>query len=123
MDPVPYLKYKREFVDLPDGGHMSLDWSPIHNRYEEVDDMRILVILHGLTGGSECNYMKHAALNGYRFGFRTVSVNFRGIDSPLKNHVQTDFSKTDDIAFVLDEIQKKYPKAKLYGMGISMGAN
>lgn len=42
--------------------------------------MRILLICHGLTGGSDCNYMKHAALNGYRFGFRTVSLNDRGIN-------------------------------------------
>ena len=46
--------------------------------------MRILVILHGLTGGSSTNYIKHAALNGYRFGFRTVCINNRGIDSELK---------------------------------------
>lgn len=42
--------------------------------------MRILLICHGLTGGSETNYMTHAALNGYRFGFRTVSMNERGIN-------------------------------------------
>lgn len=123
IDPVPYLKYHREFVDLPDGGHMSLDWAPVHNRYVEEDDMRVLVILHGLTGGSECNYVKHAALNAYRFGFRTVCVNHRGIDSPMKNHVSTNYSKTDDISHVIEEIQRKYPKAKLYGLGISMGAN
>ena len=46
--------------------------------------MRILVILHGLTGGSLTNYMGNAALNGYRFGFRTVCVNMRGVDSPMK---------------------------------------
>lgn len=72
IDPVPYLKYNRTYVDMKDGGNMTLDWAPIHNKFEETDDMRILLIVHGLTGGSESNYMKHAALNGYRFGFRTV---------------------------------------------------
>ena len=42
--------------------------------------MRILLICHGLSGGSDTNYMKHAALNGYRFGFRTVCLNDRGIN-------------------------------------------
>lgn len=104
MDPIPYIKYDREFVDLPDGGHMSLDWSPVHNRYEDTDDMRICVILHGLTGGSLCNYTKHAALNAYRFGFRTVCVNFRGIDSPMKNGNINDFSKVEDLNHVINEI-------------------
>lgn len=59
--------------------------------------MRILIILHGLTGGAHSNYMKHAALNGYRFGFRTVCINLRGIDSPMKNGNITDYRSSADL--------------------------
>lgn len=40
--------------------------------------MPILIILHGLTGASESNYIRHAALYGSRKGFRTICLNLRG---------------------------------------------
>ena len=61
-----------------------LDWAPLHNKFEDKQDMRIAVLLHGLTGGSNSNYMKDCALSCYRNGFRTVIVNMRGINSELK---------------------------------------
>lgn len=81
FDPAPYVPFEREYFKLADQGQIGLgnikimtkkikmhkfydfiliDWGPIHKIFEKDDPetMRILVILHGLTGGSETNYMR-----------------------------------------------------------------
>ena len=35
----------------------------------------------------------------------------------------TDFTSNDDILLAINSIKSKYPKANVYGLGISMGAN
>lgn len=35
----------------------------------------------------------------------------------------TDFTSNDDILLAISNIKEKYPKANVYGLGISMGAN
>lgn len=59
--------------------------------------MRIAVLLHGLTGGSNSNYMKDCALSCYRNGFRTVIVNMRGINSELLTPQYENFGTTEDL--------------------------
>ena len=67
-----------------------LDWAPIHHIYaknsqEEKERMNILVITHGVTGGSETNYIRHAVLKAMKNGYRVVVFNNRGVaGSPLK---------------------------------------
>lgn len=125
FDPVPYVPLERESVRLPDSGEIALDWGPIHKIHESKDPqkMRILVIAHGLTGGSETNYIRHAVLNASRFGFRPVVYHNRGINSPLTSEKYHNHGEIEDIEYILDYIQKKNPEAKIYGLGISMGAN
>ena len=76
FDPTPYVPFEREYLKLADQGQIGLgnrkkyfsifsdsiwiDWGPIHKIFEKDDPetMRILVITHGLTGGSETNYIR-----------------------------------------------------------------
>jgi len=112
-------------VKLPDGGQIALDWGPIHKSYEGKDGnkMRILVITHGLTGGSETNYIRHAVLNASRYGFRPVVYHNRGINSELITNKYHNHGDIDDIKHILEYLAIKNPEAGIYGMGISMGAN
>ena len=125
IDPVPYVPFNREQVKLPDHGEIALDWGPIHKSYEGVDEkkMRILIITHGLTGGSECNYIRHAVLNASRYGFRPVVYHNRGVNSELTTSKYHNHGEIDDIKYIIEHIQKINPEAAIYGMGISMGAN
>ncbi len=44
-----------------------------------------MVITHGVTGGSETNYIRHAVLKAMKNGYRVVVFNNRGVaGSPLK---------------------------------------
>lgn len=42
------------------------------------------MVVHGLTGGSDTNYIKDAAVAGQKEGFRVVCMNYRGINSEMK---------------------------------------
>jgi predicted alpha/beta-fold hydrolase len=50
------VDYERELITLPDGGTLSIDW---HTKEVE-DDANVVIILHGLTGGSHCLYIRYA---------------------------------------------------------------
>lgn len=52
-----YLYFLRELVDTPDGGIFSLDWTPTKEGLEN-DKTPTLVVLHGLTGGSDESYIR-----------------------------------------------------------------
>jgi predicted alpha/beta-fold hydrolase len=41
---------KRSFFKFKDEGTGTLDWGPIHNSFEETDEMPIVIIFPGLTG-------------------------------------------------------------------------
>ena len=47
--------FKRERVFFKDGGHICMDWAEDRT---ESDKPPILMIMHGLTGGSETNYIR-----------------------------------------------------------------
>jgi hypothetical protein len=48
---APTFKFTRETLETPDGGEVSLDWF-YDNAIEKTNSRAIIVILHGLTGGS-----------------------------------------------------------------------
>lgn len=74
--PTPYLKshylqsiyelysphievpFERERVFFTDGGHVSLDWLGKSDVHEEKP---VILIMHGMTGGSETKYIRALA--------------------------------------------------------------
>jgi predicted alpha/beta-fold hydrolase len=43
------------------------------------DVNKLIVITHGLTGGTDCNYIKDTMEKLYKAGFNVVCVNQRGV--------------------------------------------
>eukprot|EP01017_Pseudomicrothorax_dubius_P011314 TRINITY_DN14204_c0_g1_i2.p1 TRINITY_DN14204_c0_g1~~TRINITY_DN14204_c0_g1_i2.p1 ORF type:complete len:398 (+),score=70.10 TRINITY_DN14204_c0_g1_i2:60-1196(+) len=127
-DPTPYIPFTREDVTMSDNGTISLDWAEIPEFYqrkgeESVASQKICVITHGLTGGSDCNYVRLAVKAALKGGFRAVVVNARGLgENKLSTWKPQNISSSDDLAEALDFVQKKFPDASIYGIGISMGA-
>eukprot|EP00644_Phytophthora_capsici_P019159 jgi/Phyca11/49611/gw1.447.3.1 len=61
----PQINYKRQLLDMPDGGVVSLDWALLPGKsssttgssWIDVDQTRrTVLLLPGLTGGSPANY-------------------------------------------------------------------
>ncbi|CAD7013683.1 unnamed protein product [Ceratitis capitata] len=72
---IPNLNYRREILTLKDGGEVALDW------LEENcgDDAPCIIILPGLTGESQAEYIKCLVIAANNAGMRVVVFNNRGL--------------------------------------------
>ena len=68
------LNYNREFINLPDSGLMSIDWT-----LNLDDTKKILIVAPGLAGDSSCQYIRLIALKAMELGFRVAVLQGRGI--------------------------------------------
>lgn len=127
IDRRAYLRYDREIVMTPDGENLAVDWATIHARFEDSDaqeEMPVVILLPGITGSSNSNYIKEAGDRLRKAGFRPVVFNFRGraIAQISENLFDYRYMK-EDLDVVVKHVQKKYPKANLYFNGFSLGAS
>nr|VWP02056.1 Trehalose synthase/amylase TreS (EC (EC (Maltose alpha-D-glucosyltransferase) (MTase) [Ganoderma boninense] len=118
-----------KLIRLLDGGTLSLDFTPPEDERYLSDDP-IIVTFHGLTGGSNEAYVRSilapacASVEDGGLGYRAVVVNFRGCaGTPVTSEKLYHCGNTDDARQALMYISHRYPKAKLIGLGFSLGAN
>lgn len=78
---LPELKYRRELLTLKDGGEVALDWTD----YDCQEDSPVVLILPGLTGASQSEYIKCLVTAAGTIGTRVAVFNNRGLGGvPLK---------------------------------------
>ncbi|KAJ7475904.1 AB-hydrolase YheT [Mycena latifolia] len=124
---VDQVWYQRQLLRLLDGGTLGLDFTP-PDASTVRDDAPIIVVQHGLTGGSHEPYVRAilapacTPVDQGGLGYRAVVVNFRGC-VPLTSAKFYTAAQTDDLRQALIYITKLYPKAPLLGLGFSMGGN
>lgn len=148
----PEIKYKREYIKTHDGGVFSFDWVVNDEMKEETNPTsalktseessenydrpnkihmnssppdKLLVILHGLTGGSESTYIREIIeeFKGYP-GYKIVAINYRGIaESPLLTPFIYHAGYTEDLHTAMKHLKNNYPNLRCYAIGTSMGAN
>jgi len=87
MRPAPAVRYRREMVAMADGGQVTLDWAPSPGADAALDtlppgaddDAPIVLLMHGLAGASNENYIRSfAARAGTTRRWRVVVYNRRG---------------------------------------------
>jgi len=61
---------------MRDGGCIALDWH--RSGHEAAPDAPILLVLHGITGGSQEGYVKWVCHTAAERRWRPVVMNFRG---------------------------------------------
>ncbi|KAA1471193.1 AB-hydrolase YheT [Dentipellis sp. KUC8613] len=127
---VDQVVYDRKLLKLKDGGTLGLDFTPPASERSVDDDTPIVVVLHGLSGGSHESYVRAilapaiTPVNEGGLGYRAVVVNFRGCAGvPLTSPQLYSAGHTDDIRQAVWYISHLYPKAPLLGVGFSLGAN
>jgi predicted alpha/beta-fold hydrolase len=118
--------FKREYIKSYDEGEYSLDWVVEDPRdFTEIKNKKIMLILHGLTGGSQTIYMRDI-IDGYKKlkDFKICVLHSRGInDTPLKTPKSMHVSFTMDLDHCIKMLKKRFPEIPLYTTGVSMGAN
>ncbi|KAF8305023.1 AB-hydrolase YheT [Clavulina sp. PMI_390] len=128
---VDEIVYERTLLRLPDGGTIGLDFTPTKEEAPDMaDDTPIVVVQHGLTGGSYESYVRSVLAGACKpkseggLGFRGVVVNFRGCANvPVTSPQFYSAAPTDDLRCGTLYLSHKYPNAPLIGLGFSLGAN
>jgi predicted alpha/beta-fold hydrolase len=90
------------------------------------DSSPMLVVLHGLSGGSHEQYLRHALrpLVYGEGGWKACVVNARGCSwSKITTPWMFNARATWDIRQVVKWLRKTWPKRRLYAAGYSLGAN
>ncbi|KAI5886093.1 AB-hydrolase YheT [Schizophyllum commune H4-8] len=126
---VHRFQYRRQFIRMRDGGTVGMDWAPA-DQFSVSDTAPIIVIKHGITGGSHEPYVRcildvaTAPVSQGGLGYRAVVCNFRGCAGiPITSPRLYSSGATDDLRQELAYIRSLYPNAPLIGLGFSLGAN
>ncbi|KAL1939435.1 hypothetical protein VTO73DRAFT_9991 [Trametes versicolor] len=127
VDPVVY---ERKFLQLPDKGIIAVDISPPLSSVPISPRENVLLVAHGLTGGSHEPYVRAvlaratpgAGAGG--LGTRAVVLNFRGCNgSPVVTPRLYHAGSSDDVRHVVLWICHTFPECRIFGIGFSLGAN
>jgi predicted alpha/beta-fold hydrolase len=147
---VPFV---RQHITLCDGAQVALDWLDLDKFFggsattanfkgggddENVDvsacteeERPVLVVLHGICGGSAELYVQHLMVESTRVrlpsghdGFRPVCFNYRGAnDTDLHHPYGYSAGQTHDVRDVMRAVHRRYPRAPITACGFSLGAN
>ncbi|CAH9068740.1 unnamed protein product [Cuscuta europaea] len=119
---LPDVKLRRECLRTRDDGSVALDW--VSGDDSLPPDCPVLILLPGLTGGSEDSYVRHMLVRAKNKGWRVVVFNSRGCgNSPVTTPQFYSASFLGDIHEVVAHVGNCYPTANLYAVGWSLGAN
>lgn len=120
---LPAVTFRRECLRTPDDGAVALDWVSGDARALP-PDAPLLILLPGLTGGSQDTYVRHMLLRARSKGWRVVVFNSRGCaNSPVTTAKFYSASFTGDLRQVVDHVLARYPQCNIYAAGWSLGAN
>ncbi|MBA0588983.1 hypothetical protein Gorai_017758, partial [Gossypium raimondii] len=120
---IPDVRLRRECLRTQDGGAVALDWVA-GDQYQLPPDSPILILMPGLTGGSENSYPRHMLTKARSKGWRVVVFNSRGCgNSPVTTPQFYSASFVGDMREVVEHVSGIYPEANLYAAAWSLGAN
>ncbi|PON73550.1 AB hydrolase 4 family [Parasponia andersonii] len=120
---VPDLRLRRECLRTNDNGAVALDWVS-GDDHGLPPESPLLILLPGLTGGSEDSYVRHMLVRARSKGWRVVVFNSRSCGhSPVTTPQFYSASFLGDMREVVAHVGARYPNANLYAVGWSLGAN
>ncbi|WP_255991140.1 YheT family hydrolase [Chitinolyticbacter albus] len=110
--------YRREAWVTPDLDTLVVDW---------VDGRAgtpIVVLFHGLEGGSTSHYARSLFQYLYPKGWRGVVPHFRSCGN-VPNRLPRSYHAGDsaEIGWILSRLRERYPDAPIYAVGVSLGGN
>ncbi|HVS27663.1 MAG TPA: hydrolase [Burkholderiales bacterium] len=112
------VDYRRERWDTPDGDFIDLDW--VDGKTENP----LIVLFHGLEGGSRSHYALSLMHAVRELGWRGVVVLFRGCSGEI-NRLPRAYHSGDsaEIDWILRRLKAHNPQSTIYALGVSLGGN
>ena len=121
MVPRPAVEYRRERWDTPDGDFIDVDFALPEPAVREAP---LLVLFHGLEGSSQSHYARSAMRWFADRGWRALVVHFRGCSGEANRMPRAYHSgDSEEGDWVLRRVSQRWPVARLYAAGISLGGN
>lgn len=109
--------YRRERLTTPDHDFIDVD-------YCGTGDQPLIMLIHGLTGSSQSDYIKGLQSVLLKQGFRSAALNFRGCSGQSNNRARSYHSgETEDIHFLYQTLRQREPETPLGVVGFSLGGN
>lgn len=113
---LPPLEYRRQYLDLSDGGRLALDWVN-----EELPGP-VLLVAPGLAGDSQAYYLRSLIPLVRAMHCPCAVMNGRGRGGvPLTTHRITLMASADDLHEVVEAIRRRFPEECLLAVGYSLG--
>ncbi|KAL5226523.1 hypothetical protein ABZP36_014788 [Zizania latifolia] len=126
----PSFTYKRQLYTVRDGGTIALDWLLAYDSNDsdgilsKDSSTPLVVVVPGLTSDSAAAYVKHLAYSMARKGCNVVVSNHRGLGGvSITSDCFYNAGWTEDLREVINYLHHKYPKAPMFCVGTSIGAN
>lgn len=114
----PEVPRRREWVELPDGDRIALDWM------DGEPDAPIVLACHGLESSSDSGYVRRLMARLREEGWRGAAMNFRGCGGESNRLLRSYHSgDTGDLGRVIEMISGRFPSAPLFLTGFSLGGN
>jgi len=116
----PSVAYRRQRVDTPDGDFVDFDWLA----GGASADAPLVVLFHGLEGGSGSHYALALMARLAAIGWRGVVPHFRGC-SGEPNRLARAYHSGDyaEVGWMLETIRAHEPKAPMFAAGVSLGGS
>jgi predicted alpha/beta-fold hydrolase len=109
--------FSRERITLPDGDFLDLDWIKNGNR-------QLLVLLHGLEGSSQSQYVKGFAKFFNERGWDICAMNHRSCSGEMNRLLRSYHSgDTEDVEAVIRHIRSGQVYQQIGIVGFSLGGN
>lgn len=118
---LPQLSFEIEKFTLSDGDFLECYWYKIPNHTITTP---IVILFHGLAGSYKSPYIQGAMQALHAADFSTVLMHFRGcsgIDNILPRSYHS--GETGDANEYITMLSQRYPNAKVFAVGYSLGAN
>lgn len=113
------LPLERRRIDTPDGDFLDLDFAP-----EPAQGAPLVVVLHGLEGSTQREYMSLMFHELFGHGLRGVGMNFRGCGGEPNRLARAYHSgDTGDLAHVIAGLRRSRPGRPIGAVGFSLGGN
>ncbi|KAL6848795.1 hypothetical protein ACP4OV_021378 [Aristida adscensionis] len=131
----PSFTYRRQLYTVRDGGTIALDCllasdleaagiGSCDGAISKDDSKPLLLVIPGLTSDSSAAYVKHLVFSMASKGWNVVVSNHRGLGGiSITSDCFYNAGWTEDMREVVNLLHQRYPKAPLFTVGTSIGAN
>ncbi|EDR22824.1 abhydrolase domain-containing protein, putative [Entamoeba dispar SAW760] len=114
------LEFDREFINGYDNGKFAVDW--LSNQQTLSENSPILLVYHGLAGGSRESYIQRFVYYAKQKNYRIVVYTYRGCaGTKMTTPRAYNITCLEDSVTCINYIHSKYPTAPIITVGYSMG--